>query len=120
VDYSKRTESVVLKLKYEFRMIEGRGSAQKRHRLECHSDSVSKGIAKIGRTEQRLSRIFLFANVETLNDGLFRGASADVILYRFNKPQGERRRLFVGMGEDRTKQLNFILWHGTPTANYSF
>jgi hypothetical protein len=35
-----------------------------------------------------LGRIFLFANVEAFDDGLPRGASADVILYSFNKPQG--------------------------------
>jgi len=38
--------------------------------------------------------------------------SADVILYGFNESQRERRRLFVGAGEDRTELVNFIEWHG--------
>jgi hypothetical protein len=59
-------------------------------------------MAKVGRIQltdsNTLGRIFLFVNVEAFDDGLPRGAVADVLLYSFNKSQGERRRLFVGAG----------------------
>jgi hypothetical protein len=57
-----------------------------------------------------LSGVFvLFDNVETLDDGLPRGARADVILHGLNEPEWERLTLFVGAGEDRTKVLNLVV-----------
>ena len=79
----------------------------------------------MGERLQCLSRIFLFVDVEAFDDGLPRGAGADVILYSFNKPQVERRRLFVGrdaMGQQKladARHLRYVARKGAPiVANF--
>ncbi len=46
------SEAIILQLEDPLGMIEGRRSARERHRLECHAESVSGGIAKGGRTHK--------------------------------------------------------------------
>jgi len=74
------------------------------------ANSVSSGQRHTRGGQKRLSCVFvLFGNVKTFDDGPPRGARADVILYTFNEPEEERLTLFVGAGEDTTKEFNLIV-----------
>ena len=70
-----------------------------RRPVSFHDVGIVEGQKRVlARGGQKgLSRVFvLFVNVEAFDEGLPRGARADVILHGLNEPEGERLTLFVG------------------------
>jgi hypothetical protein len=55
-----RRHAILLQLENPLGMVEGRGFAGQRHRLECHAESVSGRMAKGGRTPGRASQLTQF------------------------------------------------------------
>jgi hypothetical protein len=62
-----------------------------------------------GPNTRSLSGVFLFFNLETLDNGLFLSAGDYPILHCMNELEWERLAFLIDAGEDGTKQFKFFV-----------